>query len=77
MEPAPYSPCRAGGDTGSLIVNAERCAVALLFAGSDHGGANGQGLTYANPIHTVLDALKIEFPLRTRYGDGGNRGQGK
>ena len=34
-----------------------------LFAGSDQGGANGQGLTYANQIHTVLDQLKIELAL--------------
>lgn len=52
-----------GGDSGSLIVGDDRRAVALLFAGSDQGGANGQGLTYANPIHTVLDKLKIELAL--------------
>jgi hypothetical protein len=33
-------------------------AVALLFAGSDAGGSNGLGLTYANPIHRVLKDLK-------------------
>jgi hypothetical protein len=37
--------------------------VALLFAGSDQGGANGQGLTYANPIQTVLDSLSLELAL--------------
>ncbi|NLF68856.1 MAG: hypothetical protein GX575_07355, partial [Candidatus Anammoximicrobium sp.] len=37
-------PFSDGGDSGSLIVNADRRAVALLFAGSDQGGANGQGL---------------------------------
>jgi hypothetical protein len=36
-------------------------AVGLLFAGSDQGGANGQGLTYANPIRLVLDALKVDL----------------
>ena len=56
-------PFSAGGDSGSLIVGADRRAVALLFAGSDQGGANGQGLTYANPIYTVLDRLKIELAL--------------
>jgi hypothetical protein len=54
-------PFSAGGDSGSLIVGADRRAMALLFAGSDQGGANGQGLTYANPIRAVLDALKIEL----------------
>lgn len=33
-------------------------AVALLFAGSETGGRDGLGLTYANPIHRVLDDLK-------------------
>lgn len=56
-------PFSAGGDSGALIVGADRRAVALLFAGSDQGGANGQGLTYANPIHAVLDALQIELAL--------------
>lgn len=32
-------------------------AVGLLFAGSETGGENGQGLTYLNPIGRVLDAL--------------------
>ena len=52
-----------GGDSGSLIVGADRRAVALLFAGSDQGGANGQGLAYANPIQSVLDALSLELAL--------------
>ena len=46
-----------GGDSGSLIVNSRMQAVALLFAGSDTGGRNGAGLTYANPIHRVLNEL--------------------
>lgn len=32
-------------------------AVGLLFAGSETGGENGQGLTYLNPIGRVLEAL--------------------
>ncbi|PYR77195.1 MAG: hypothetical protein DMF86_09865 [Acidobacteria bacterium] len=46
-----------GGDSGSLIVNSNMQAVALLFAGGDTGGSNGLGLTYANPIAQVLKAL--------------------
>ena len=46
-----------GGDSGSLIVNSRMEAVALLFAGSDTGGRNGAGLTYANPIHVTLKEL--------------------
>lgn len=51
----------AGGDSGSLIVDADGRGVALLFAGGDHGGSNGKGLTYANPVRTVLDALKVDL----------------
>ncbi len=51
----------AGGDSGSLIVDADGNGVALLFAGGDQGGSNGKGLTYANPIQAVLDALKVDL----------------
>lgn len=50
-----------GGDSGSLIVDADRMGVALLFAGSDQGGDNGRGLTYANPLRAVLDALRVDL----------------
>jgi len=48
-------PFSQGGDSGSLIVDAQRRAVALLFAG------NGVDSTFANPIATVLDKLKIDL----------------
>jgi hypothetical protein len=50
-----------GGDSGALIVNSGMEAVALLFAGGDVGGSNGRGLTYAHPIHKVLQDLKAEL----------------
>jgi len=49
------------GDSGSLIVDGQMLAAALLFAGGDHGGSNGKGLTYANPITAVLKALKVKL----------------
>jgi len=49
------------GDSGSLIVDDQMRAAALLFAGGDHGGSNGKGLTYANPIAAVLQALKVKL----------------
>ena len=49
------------GDSGSLIVDDQRLAAALLFAGGDHGGSNGKGLTYANPIDAVFKALKVKL----------------
>ena len=53
-----------GGDSGSLIVDADMQAVALLFAGSESGGSNGLGLTYANPIHEVLNTLGVTLLLQ-------------
>jgi hypothetical protein len=61
IEGADSDPFSQGGDSGSLIVDAGHRAVALLFAGGDQGGSNGQGMTYANPIRAVLDALKVDL----------------
>jgi hypothetical protein len=60
VESGPFSD---GGDSGSLIVSADKRGVALLFAGGDQGGTNGQGLTYANPLRAVLDALDVDLAL--------------
>ena len=51
------------GDSGSLIVDEQLRAIGLLFAGGDEGGSNGRGLTYANPIGTVLDELNVDLEL--------------
>jgi hypothetical protein len=56
-------PFSLGGDSGSLIVDGGLYAGALLFAGSDQGGSNGKGLTYANPLDTVLDLLDIKLDV--------------
>lgn len=61
IEGSDSGPFSQGGDSGSLIVDGDRRAVALLFAGSDLGGSDGQGLTFANPIRAVLDALKVDL----------------
>jgi hypothetical protein len=53
----------SGGDSGSLILDSEMRACGLLFAGSEAGGRNGRGLTYANPIADVLDRLEIALPV--------------
>lgn len=47
-----------GGDSGSLVYEVSgRRALGLLFAGSESGGDNGQGLTYCNPVDRVLELL--------------------
>jgi hypothetical protein len=48
----------AGGDSGSVIWrDRDRAPVGLLFAGSSAGGANGTGVTFVNPLATVLAAF--------------------
>ncbi len=61
IEGAEQGPFSQGGDSGSLIVDANFQAAALLFAGGDQGGSNGQGLTFANPIQAVFDALRVDL----------------
>jgi hypothetical protein len=52
----------AGGDSGSVIWrSADRAPLALLFAGSDEGGSAGGGVTFANPLATVLSILDAEW----------------
>ncbi|TQN41340.1 hypothetical protein FHU33_0707 [Blastococcus colisei] len=52
----------AGGDSGSVIWRSrDRAPVALLFAGSETGGAAGTGVTFANPLSTVLAILDVEW----------------
>jgi hypothetical protein len=51
----------AGGDSGSLILDEDLRGCALLFAGSETGGPNGRGLTYATPIGIILKKLAIEL----------------
>ncbi|MDR7039412.1 hypothetical protein J2X36_004188 [Methylobacterium sp. BE186] len=51
----------SGGDSGSLIFTQEGHPAALLFAGTESGGPQGGGITYANPIQTVLDLLNLDI----------------
>jgi hypothetical protein len=52
----------AGGDSGSVIWRSrDRAPLALLFAGSTQGGRTGAGVTFANPLATVLRELGVEW----------------
>lgn len=55
IAPADAKPFSLGGDSGSLIVDMERRAVGLLFAGND------KSATFANPIQAVLDGLDVDL----------------
>jgi hypothetical protein len=51
-----------GGDSGSVIWrSSDRAPLGLLFAGSETGGRTGGGVTYANPLATVLDVLDLQW----------------
>jgi hypothetical protein len=52
----------AGGDSGSVIWRSrDRAPLGLLFAGSTTGGSGGAGVTFANPLATVLHLLDAEW----------------
>jgi len=52
----------AGGDSGSVIWRSrDRAPTALLFAGSATGGSSGGGVTFANPLATVLELLEATW----------------
>lgn len=55
-------PFSAGGDSGSVIWrSADRAPLGLLFAGSETGGRAGGGVTFANPLATVLSVLDLQW----------------
>lgn len=58
IAPAEDKPFSLGGDSGSLIVDADHKAVGLLFSGNDVDA------TYANPIDAVFAALKLDLLLK-------------
>lgn len=55
IEPSHDTPFSRSGDSGSLIVDSQYRAVGLLFAG------NGVDVTYANPLHTVMQTLGMQL----------------
>jgi hypothetical protein len=51
-------PFSRGGDSGSVIYTLDGGeGLALLFAGGETGGANGQGLTFGCPLSAALAAV--------------------
>jgi len=56
------SPISQGGDSGSLVLDKDRNAVGLLFAGSNNA-------TVCNKISNVMEELKIGFFKEEKDGD--------
>jgi hypothetical protein len=52
-------PFSQGGDSGSLVLDKAGYAFGLVFSGTEQGGANGKGLTYANDLGLVLSSLDL------------------
>jgi hypothetical protein len=46
------------GDSGSLVVNDQNQAIGIVFCGNEAAN-NGLGVTYANPLPKVMDALNL------------------
>lgn len=55
IAPVDGVPFSLGGDSGSLVVDADFRAIGLLFAGND------VDISYANPIQTVLQTLEARL----------------
>jgi hypothetical protein len=54
----PGKPFSRDGDSGSLIINAQKRAIGLLFAGNPFE-QDGAGLSFANPLPKVMTALDL------------------
>lgn len=54
-------PFSRGGDSGSVIFTEGGAPSALLFAGTERGGLGRHGVTFANPIRAVLEALELDL----------------
>jgi len=48
-----------------MIFTEDGRPVGLLFAGTNRGGPGNFGITYANPIAAVLEALNIDIYVET------------
>lgn len=62
-------PFSDNGDSGSVIFTDEGRPMGLLFAGTNGTRGNAVGVTFANPLSTVLDSLGIDI-YTDPEGDG-------
>lgn len=60
IDAASGAPFSRPGDSGALVFTVpDRQPLGLIFGGSLRGGASGMGLTFANPIRSVLETLGV------------------
>lgn len=59
IESADQSPFSSPGDSGSVVFTADGHPLGLVYSRSAAGGLSNMGLTMANPIGVVLDALGV------------------
>jgi len=65
-----FGPFSRGGDSGSIIVDANGKFVALLTAGT--GSTYSSDITFASPMHWLWDIIRAEFPGANLYLEGDN-----
>ena len=51
------------GDSGSVILTHDGKPGGLLFAGTKEGGFRRHGITFANPLDIVLNALNLDLVI--------------
>jgi hypothetical protein len=59
IESSNDAPFSGPGDSGSALFSADRHPIGLIYARSAAGGVSNSGLTFANPISVVLEALGV------------------
>jgi hypothetical protein len=65
-----FIPFSKGGDSGSIVVDANGKFVALLTTGT--GSIHSSDITFASPMHWLWDIIKAEFPDANLYLEGDN-----
>jgi hypothetical protein len=61
VESSDGEPFSDPGDSGSLVADDQGRPVGLLFAHTLAGGSNSKGLSYVNPIASILEQLDVEL----------------
>jgi Trypsin-like peptidase domain len=55
------TPFAVGGDSGALVFDQDNLALGMVFGGTLLGAETSIGLTYVNPLNTVLNRLNVDL----------------